>query len=147
MKVTMLLCDYAQVADGKLYIMGGGWSVTGPDPVASALAIKLDVPWNQANRHIKLQLDLVDGDGRPVEYTGPWGTQRVAFEATFEVGRPPGLKEGTPIDVPFAISIPPLALEPGGRYSWELKIDGNTKAEWHLGFTTRAGSAARPQTI
>lgn len=29
MKVTMLLADAATVAEGKLYILGGGWSVTG----------------------------------------------------------------------------------------------------------------------
>ena len=26
----MLLCDSAQVADGKLFVLGGGWSLTGP---------------------------------------------------------------------------------------------------------------------
>jgi hypothetical protein len=29
-KVTMLLCDSAQVADGKLFILGAGWSMIGP---------------------------------------------------------------------------------------------------------------------
>jgi len=43
----MLLCDSAQVADGKLYILGGGWSVTGPQPVPSAVAIKLEVDWHE----------------------------------------------------------------------------------------------------
>ena len=28
MKVMLMLCDSAQVADGKLYILGGGWSIT-----------------------------------------------------------------------------------------------------------------------
>ena len=32
MKVTMLLADSAQAIEGKLYILGGGWSITGPDP-------------------------------------------------------------------------------------------------------------------
>ncbi len=45
-KVTMLLCDAAQVSDGKLYILGGGWSMTGPDPVPSAVALKIDVYWH-----------------------------------------------------------------------------------------------------
>src|SRR4029077_19300015 len=31
-KVTMLLADFAQVADGKLTVVGGGWSLTGPEP-------------------------------------------------------------------------------------------------------------------
>ncbi|HYT79952.1 MAG TPA: sigma factor [Actinomycetota bacterium] len=30
LKVTMMLADAAEVADGKLFILGGGWSVTGP---------------------------------------------------------------------------------------------------------------------
>ena len=29
-KVTMMLADAAQAVEGKLYILGGGWSVTGP---------------------------------------------------------------------------------------------------------------------
>ena len=37
----MILADSAQVADGKLYILGGGWSITGPDPTPSAVAIKM----------------------------------------------------------------------------------------------------------
>jgi hypothetical protein len=32
-KVTMLLADAAQAVDGKLYILGGGWTITGPDPI------------------------------------------------------------------------------------------------------------------
>ena len=47
-KVTMLLCDAAQVADGKLFVLGGGWSLTGPDPMPSAIALKIDVGWHEA---------------------------------------------------------------------------------------------------
>jgi len=43
------LADAAQEVRGKLYILGGGWSVTGPDVPPMALAIKLDVPWSDAN--------------------------------------------------------------------------------------------------
>ena len=39
----MMLCDAAQVADGKLYVLGGGWSLIGPDPMPSAIAMKIDV--------------------------------------------------------------------------------------------------------
>jgi len=42
MKVTMLLCDAVQVADGKLYILGGGWSIIGR-PGPSAVAVKIEV--------------------------------------------------------------------------------------------------------
>ena len=33
----MLLADAAQQLGGKLYILGGGWSVTGPQPAPSAI--------------------------------------------------------------------------------------------------------------
>jgi len=49
-RVTMMLCDAAQVADGKLFILGGGWSLIGPDPMPSAIAIKVDVGWHEATR-------------------------------------------------------------------------------------------------
>ncbi len=32
MRVTMILADAAQVVDNNSYILGGGWSVTGPGP-------------------------------------------------------------------------------------------------------------------
>ena len=50
MKVTMLLADVAQAVAGKLYVLGGGWSMMGSGPTPSALAVKIDIPWDQANR-------------------------------------------------------------------------------------------------
>src|SRR5213594_576499 len=60
MKVTMLLADSAQAVNGKLYILGGGWSIIGPDPAATAIAIKIDVPWDLANRSHTFRLALLD---------------------------------------------------------------------------------------
>ena len=45
----MMLADSAQVSEGKLFILGGGWSVTGP-PAPSAIALHVEVPWDQTNR-------------------------------------------------------------------------------------------------
>ena len=50
MKVTILLADAAEAVNGKLYVLGGGWSITGPDPSPMALAIKIEVPWDQSNQ-------------------------------------------------------------------------------------------------
>src|SRR5213592_1828364 len=99
MRVTMLLADAAQAINGKLYILGGGWSIIGPDPVPSAIAIKIEVPWDEANKRHKLKLELVDADGRPVTVPTPTGEKPVQLEGDFEVGRPPGLKPGTPLDM------------------------------------------------
>jgi hypothetical protein len=62
----MMLCDSAQVADGKLYVLGGGWSMTGPDPVPSAIALKIDVGWHEAESAHHWELYLEDADGGPV---------------------------------------------------------------------------------
>jgi hypothetical protein len=136
-KVTILLADAAQAAEGKLYVLGGGWSITGPDPSPMALAIKIEVPWDQANTPHSCRLELLDSDGQPVEAETPEGEQPIVFEASFEVGRPPGVKQGTPIDLPLAVNMPPVPLEPGGRYEWRLLIDGRTEPDWRVAFSTR----------
>jgi hypothetical protein len=144
MKATMLLCDAAQVADGKLYILGGGWSITGPDATPSAVAIKVEVDWHEATEPHHWELFLVDADGQPVGIETPEGTQLIEVRGDFEVGQPEGIPAGSPVDLPLAINIGPLPLSPGGRYTWRLSIDGETDATWMLSFTTRPGDIAGP---
>ncbi len=135
MRVTLLLCDAAQVAGNKLYILGGGWSVTGPDPSPSAIAMKIDVPWDQANEPHRWELAWLDADGTPV-FIGD-SPQAVVIENEFETGRPAGVAPGTPLEVAMAINLMPLPLEPGSRYVWQLTIDGQTHEDWQIGFSTR----------
>jgi hypothetical protein len=134
MRVTMLLADAAQEVNGKLYVLGGGWSVTGPDLPPMSIAIKLDVPWNQSVVPHQFTLELVDEDGRPVP-AGDSGGVRV--EGTFEVGRPMGVPEGSDVDFAFVVNVPPFPIGPG-RYSWRLSIDGGTHEDWVRPFQVRA---------
>ena len=137
MKVTILLADAAQAAEGKLYVLGGGWSITGPEPSPMALAVKIEVPWDQANHPHVCRLELLDSDGQPVEAETPIGEEQpIFFEANFEVGRPAGVKPGTPIDLPLAVNIPPVRLDAGGRYEWRMSIDGRTEPDWRVAFST-----------
>jgi hypothetical protein len=145
MKATMLLADYAQVAEGKLNVIGGGWSITGPQPVPFALALLIDVPWDRTNEQHRIQLELVDADGNDVVVPLPDGTEGpISIEAAFEVGRPPGLKRGTPITVPLAINLGPQPLPPGGRYEWRLSINGESDEDWRLPFSTRPAADLPP---
>lgn len=139
MKVTMLLADAAQEVGGKLYILGGGWSQTGPNPVPTAIAIKLEIPWDRANHPYKLELDLLDADGQPVHAPAGSGgePQPIRIEMGVETGRPPGLQPGIPLDSAVAINLGPLPLEPGKRYQWRLTVDGQTDEDWTLGFNVR----------
>lgn len=132
-----MLCDHAVVAEGKLYVNGGGWTFTGPAPSPSAIAILIDVPWNQTNQKVAFALRLNGADGEPVMQPGPMGNMPIEVGGEFEVGRPVGLAQGTPITVPLAINIPPLLLTPGQRFSWDLTIDGESHQDWHLAFSTR----------
>jgi hypothetical protein len=135
MKLTMLLADAVQAVTGKLYVLGGGWSVTGPDPSPSALAIKIDVPWDEGNKKHRFRLALVDADGQAVPVPG--GQTPVEVTGEFEAGRPAGLTPGTPLDVVLALNIGPLLLEPGSRYVWRIWIDEQTREDWEVSFSTR----------
>lgn len=139
----MLLADSAEAINGKLYILGGGWSVTGPEPVPSAIAVKIDVPWDEANRRHRLMFSLEDGDGQPVMVPTPTGDRPVEIPTEFEVGRPPGLRPGTPLDFVLAINIGPIPLQPGGRYVWRCFIDDQADENWQVAFTTRPADRPR----
>ena len=137
----MILADYAVVSDGKLTIVGGGWSQTGPEPSAFGIGLLIQVPWDQANTRHVFAVELLDADGAEVVLqTEDEDEQPVAFGGEFEVGRPPGLKPGTPLDFPVAVNSTPLPLE-AGRYEWRLTIDGESREFWTAPFTVRVDEA------
>lgn len=133
----MMLCDSAQVCDGKLYILGGGWSLSGPDPMPSAVALKIDVDWNEAGAPHHWELYLVDEDGQPVLIETPEGLRPMEVRGDFEVSRPGSVPEGSPVDVALAVNFGPLPLQAASRFTWRLTIDGEARPDWVLAFSTR----------
>ena len=133
----MLLADAAQVADGKLFILGGGWSLTGPDPTPSAVAIKLEVDWHETNVQHHWELFLEDADGQPVLMPTPDGEQPIEIRGDFSVGQPEGIIEGTPVDVPMAINLGPIPLKTAMRYTWRLMVNGTNLNGGSISFSTR----------
>jgi hypothetical protein len=126
--------------------VGAGWSVTGPDPSPSAIALKFEVPWDRANEKHRFVIELLDADGEPVpanqrsdgdDVEEVQGVEGVRLEGEFETGRPAGLKPGTPLDFMAAVNLPPQPLEPGNRYVWKLWINGETHDEWAASFSVR----------
>jgi hypothetical protein len=144
MRVTMLLADSAQAVGGKLYILGGGWSIIGPEPTPMAIALKIEVPWHDTNRQHTLRITLLDEDGHHVQVPTPTGDQPFVIESAFEVGRPPGLLPGTPIDFPIALNIGPLPLPSNRRYVWRCEINGETNEYWQVSFATRPSQPPQP---
>jgi hypothetical protein len=125
-KTTLLLCDHAQEVGGKLYVLGGGWSIYRGSPVTMALAVKISVPWDGANVPHDFSARLVTEDGMDPALPGPEGSSvdtRIEFQGRFEAGRPPGLAPGSDLDAPWVVNIAGLPLPPG-RYEWQMQIDG-----------------------
>jgi hypothetical protein len=133
-----MLCDHVAVADGKFYINGGAWTVIGPNPTPQGIAVLLYVPWHDANRKIRLALELLNEDGSAVEVPGPAGLpQPVRVDAEFEIGRPPGVREGSELPVPLPVNVGPMPLTPGARYVWQLTVNGAREEGWQAAFDVR----------
>ena len=128
-----MLCDHAQVADGKLFINGGGISrFHGPGlPPGTSIAVLMLIPWELTNAPIVLDLHLLTQDGQPVQDSE--GAD-IGIQARTEVGRPPGIEPGIPIDLPLTFHVGGLRL-PTGRYMWRLSVNNDTRQAWQLSLT------------
>ena len=137
-KVTLMIADFARVANGKLDVIGGGWSMMNAQgPFGFFVAALFQIPWDQTNAKHRFRLELLDADGQGVPI--PSG-ETVRAEGEFEVGRPAGLRQGTPVDAPLVVPFGPLELEEG-RYELRLTIDDETKEDWFVAFTVRHAAA------
>lgn len=121
-EAQLLLCDSA-VADpsGKVHMLGAGWSMTSSPTAPHAVAVLAKIPWDRANQKLPLTLQLRDSDGQDVEVPTSAGDKKIGSEGNIEVGRPPGVSHGSPLDASFALNLPSLPLSPG-RYEWRLTI-------------------------
>ena len=119
-----LLVDSAQVASGKLFILGGGWArlTTTQIPVTRTFetAIRVVVPWTETNRPHQLELQVENEDGQTLLET--------PVKAEIRVGRPAQLKDGTDQVVPLALRVGPVTLEREGRYALILRYEGEVTA-------------------
>lgn len=135
MKVSMLLAEAAQAVDGKLYVLGGGWTITGPEPRPFAIALSIEIDPDQINTPQHLRLDMTDEHGEFVP--GPEGG-RLHIEVGFQYSPPPDAFPGAPMNAVFAFNLgsqPTIA--PGGNYTWRLTLNGHHDPAWVLPFATR----------
>jgi Family of unknown function (DUF6941) len=138
-KATGLLCDYAELAGGKLFISGAAINLVGtpiaepPVRINIALAIMVTIPWNATNQPHRLTVELV------ADQAG--GSQRVSLSealppnadpadkglliADFNVGRSAVMNPGEDTLMPIALPMLPLMLPQPGSYFFDIKIDGS----------------------
>jgi len=116
---ALILADGAQVADGKLYILGGGWDVirlgspAEPIPVF-ALAFRIVIPWNLTNEDIAVEIQIVDPDGATLLGDDPPVVRT-------KVGRPPNLESGVSQALPFAMTFQNFPFPKSGQYFVRLR--------------------------
>lgn len=132
-----LLADAVQVANGKLFILGGGWARLTVDalPVNRPfeLAVRVIVPWTETNRKLPFELQLLDEDGNPL--------LDQVVRADISVGRPVQLKEGTDQVVPLTLRLPNVRLEKEGRFAFTLSFQGTELARTAFDLVHKAPSA------
>lgn len=135
--IDAMLCDSTVVADGKIYMQGGGWNAitTMAFPFRQSrigLAAVLDVPWTQTNRMHKLEITLINEDGNAVEIGMPVQDavsgevkRTPAIEAEFNLGRPPHIPAGDSQPLPIALNLEQLVFESPGPYAFVFTVDGS----------------------
>src|ERR1700684_2438871 len=102
-QISLTLADNAQAVAGKLYMMGGGWNIKGPQASLTAIAGILSVPWGETNRPHNVEFSLVDANGQPFMVTTAEGQQQpLTISAQISVGRPVGIPAGMALNVPLA---------------------------------------------
>ena len=132
----LLLADSVAVAEGKLYVQGGGWNAIRAEglPVRHSrlgVAIVLHVPYRLAdNTSRAFSLRIEDEDANPLtlatQQPGGGGEARTvtAVEGNFTAGRPAGLHPGDSQQLPMAINLDGLVFHRPGLYFVRLAIAG-----------------------
>ncbi len=139
MKVTMLLADAAQAANGKLYILGSGWSCAARPNSNGHRRKAQGFRADQANTKHTWRLSLVDSDGATVTVESPTGAQSLEFRGRVRgrttrgnQTRHTGSTCPSPFPLPLYLSTP----EPDMNGDYEL--DGELVGDSRLAFSVRA---------
>ena len=133
----MLLADRAQLIDGKLHVVGGGWTVMGPGPTAVALALTIEVPWHGGESVHEWRISLLDEDGRDVPCS-EHGTHPIERAGSFRLQPLDDQAAGSSTSTVLAVPFGTLELAPGRGYVWRFELDGQSSPSWRLSFRCRA---------
>jgi hypothetical protein len=131
---NLILCDFAQVTDGKLTIVGGGWNEIHVLGHPFSVAAIIEVPWSAKSVSYEVLLELLDEDGYPVMNDELGVPIRVDALIEINEGDTTPERMGVSVNVPFACMFPPLPLLGGRRYVWQLSVNGASSGSWRAAF-------------
>lgn len=137
MNITLIVGDVARVAEGKLDVLGAGWTLCGPGPVNLGVGVLVEVPWAELGESHHFELVLLDHKGQVVP--GPNGEPLMRIHAELATQKPPGVLLGAPQIVPMALNLNGVPVPPGGRYKLLLTHKESPNVSWEWSFNTRPG--------
>lgn len=113
----LMLADWAESINGKIYIQGGGWDrrLASPEgtPIELSVAAGILVPWHLTNQQHMFSLVFETGDGRELN----------RLEGSVSVGRPINSVQGQKMRIPVALR-GTLELPGLGAYQAKLTLNG-----------------------
>lgn len=113
-----MLADGAQLAQGKLYILGGQWDriMVSQFPAqhpSMAVVLVIRIDYSEAPKTCLLTTELMlDGQAMGIKTLGQ-----------MSIGHAAGLKHGAPQFAPIAITFNNVQFEKPGRYEWVISAD------------------------
>ncbi len=133
-----MLCDFAEVSGGKLFITGAGISLLAspapvpPYPVNVSLAILVSIPWTETDAQHVMTVELIceaSGAQKRVmlsdqlpEGHDPADMGMIVF--IFSAMRLPTMVDGDESSMPVSIPLFGLPLPELGPYFFSVRIDG-----------------------
>ncbi|HET9690229.1 MAG TPA: hypothetical protein VFP61_03695 [Acidimicrobiales bacterium] len=138
MDAKVLLCDFAEVSGGKLFVTGAGISlVASPAPqppyvVNVCLAILVQIPWTETDQEHQLTVELVSEAGGGQQRVllsdqlpeGGNPADRGMIVAVFSAARSPMMVDGDESTMPMSMPLFGLPLPQHGPYFFSVRIDG-----------------------
>ncbi|WP_169953775.1 DUF6941 family protein [Microbispora sp. H11081] len=129
MQAFLVLCDAAQhdQVTGKLSMLGGDWSIIGPQISPMTVVVLMRTSWEEAEKAKTFTLNLLDDDGEPVRH----GPERRPIQYNGRLSLDPGnpladdkVARMTDIHSNVMVSLGSLPLQPGHRYRWTFDVEG-----------------------
>lgn len=127
----IIMADSAEVVNGKLYLMGGGWDrliVNQPFPFQQviSIAVSFSVGWDETNIRQPMEIRIEDMEGK----------QLARVNGNIEAGRPRGITPGKSQRVQLAFKLP-LRIEKPDSFSVTAYI--NEEMAGRTSFSIAAG--------
>lgn len=122
-----LIADYADIANGKLYLMGGGWETYHvkelPARIRMACVVGLSVEWDETGQRIPVHIRIEDEDGHRL----------AGIEGGLRAERPESIPAGSRQLKQMAANLAMQIQNPGG-FRVQVSAGENGEATWSIPF-------------